>query len=340
MDLLGSLSHYQDRLVRSAALEVVARRKDRVLGILAEGLPALPPHILALNEALTAAPVDLEQINKLVRSSQGLSAKLIRLCNSAAFGLRRTVSKIEEAAVLMGAHRLRVLVFTSYLLESCGRWLCERDIQEHWRHSFTAAILSERAARVLGYPRSDQVYLAGLLHDIGKLPLLMVSIEGKGMIAREILFDPPDNLEKEREYFGLNHCEVGRWIGVSWNFRPRQIEVFYHHHAPELAKHDPMLVGIVSVADRFCEIRELQPSADPPHDDARLRRTLMAHMARSLPAISLGDRQRLTFLLEAEYENAIPMVEQTFEAITRKISAATAGLTSHDEANESSRADD
>jgi len=303
----------------SATIEAAEQRKNQVLAILAEGLPALPSHIMQLNGLLATSPVDLKRISEIIQSDSGLTAQVIHLCNSALFGLRRRIFKVEEAAILLGADRLRTLVFTCYLMDCSNKWLQEREIQEHWRHSFVVAILSERVARVIKHAMPDQAYLSGLLHDVGKLPLLMVAAREGSVASMEVLLEPGDNLAAEREYFGLDHCEVGRWVGASWEFYPCHIEVFQFHHHPEDAKHDPLLVGIVSVADHFCEKKESESLVGPKvgvSDDAE---SMESYIRKCLPMIGASERDRVAQLLESEYAGILPLIEQTYGgAISKK----------------------
>lgn len=288
-----------------------------MLAILAEGLPVLPSHIMQLNALLAASPVDLKRISKIIRSDPGLTGQVIHLCNSALFGIRRRIFKVEEAAILMGADRLRTLVFTCYLMDCSRKWLQEREIQEHWRHSFLVALLSERVARAINHAMPDQAYLSGLLHDVGKLPLLMVAAEEASLASREILLQPGDNLAAEKEYFGLDHCEVGRWVGASWEFYACHIEVFQFHHHPAAAKHDPLLVGVVAVADHFCEQKQLDP-AGVEKEGGSDGQSIEPYIRECLPMLAASERARVLHVLESDYANILPVIEQTYGTVVCK----------------------
>ncbi len=107
--------------VETTSPERQKRRKGRLTSILTEGLPTLPSYVLELNTLLSASSVDLKRVGKVIRSDPSLSAHVLRMCNSALFNLRRRVLSIEEAAVLMGAERLRTLVLTSSVMEFAGQ---------------------------------------------------------------------------------------------------------------------------------------------------------------------------------------------------------------------------
>ena len=229
----------------------VRRRKAGLLAILSEGLPTLPSHLMQLNALLGSPPVDLKQVSAVIRSDPSLTAQLLRLCNSALFNLRRRVTRVEEAAILMGTERLRNLVFTCYLIQLSCAQLPGDQVETFWTHSLIAATLSERVARRLNMEDFDQAYLGGLLHDVGKLPLLMVAAEENTAAAVWLKADNAESLALEREYFGLDHCEVGRWLGINWNFDGELVEAIESHHEPGRARFPSGGVGRVAAAEHF-----------------------------------------------------------------------------------------
>src|ERR1700724_3746945 len=250
----------------SLSLEETDKRKKRLLAVISKGLPTLPNYVLDLNALLSSASVDLKKVGSVIRTDPSLSAQVLRLCNSALFGLRRRVLSIEQAAVLLGTERLRTLVLTCSLMQFAGKTLTSAQLMSFWQHSFLCALLSERIARQVDYFEKEQAYLGGLLHDIGQLPLWTVAIEDEAKNRPPPPPAWPDNLPVERDYFGMDHCKVGRSMAVAWDFMPSFIDVFENHHHPDRAQHDPYLVGIVAAADRFLQSQET--TAAPPVVDA------------------------------------------------------------------------
>lgn len=271
----------------------VRYRKANVLSILSENLPALPNHLFRLNTMLAASPVDLKQVSSVIRSDVSLAAQLLRLCNSALFGLRRRVMSVEEAAVLMGTERLRNLVFACYLIQLSNTQLDEEEVESFWSHSLMTAMLSERLSHQLSLQEADQAYLGGLLHDVGKLPLLMVAARENSSGALWLKGDDENSLILEREYFGMDHCEVGRWLAINWNFNLAIVEVLESHHQPDQAHFAPSLVGTVAASDHFCELAEAGTmSAESANDD-------FYHF--SLPGLGRSGRALLLDQLRREY---------------------------------------
>ena len=108
----SSLRPPVSRSLSSLSQEEIDRRKKRLMAILSQGLPTLPNYVLDLNALLSNATVDLKKVGAVIRTDPSLSAQILRICNSAIFGLRRRVISIEQAAVLLGTERIRTLVLT------------------------------------------------------------------------------------------------------------------------------------------------------------------------------------------------------------------------------------
>jgi HD-like signal output (HDOD) protein len=313
--------------------DLAERRKKRLMNLLSKGLPTLPAYLLDLNALLSSPTVDLKKVGKVIRTDPSLTAQVLRLCNSALFGLRRRVLSIEQAAVLLGTERLRTLMLTCSVMQFAGKSVPVKQLLGFWQHSFLSALLSERIARTVEYPEKEQAYLGGLLHDIGQLPLWMLLMEER---AKDRPLPPVnwvDNLKLEREYFGTDHGKVGRWMAVAWNFMPSFMDVFEHHHAPENAQHDPYLVGVVSAADQF--LQKLAPPeeesrgaelldgdaasitapAKTVHEQDALELEGPGFLLQCFPRLTEEERAGILEMLQTEYLHVLPLVELSIAAI-------------------------
>ena len=287
------------------------RRKARLMGVLSKGLPTLPNYVLDLNVLLSQSAVDLKKVGNVIRTDPSLSAQVLRLCNSALFGLRHRVVSIEQAAILLGNERLRTLVLSCSVMQFAGNRLPKAQLSIFWHHSFLCALLSERLASHLHYPEKEQAYLGGLLHDIGQLPMWILCL-GEELARRAT---PPanwvDNVILEREYFGMDHCKVGRWMGVSWNYMPSFIDVFEFHHAPDKAQHDPYLVGLVGAADQFL-IAQAR-GHEPPLPDANSvdvpQEPVVPFLEKCLPDLVESERHSVMEMFQTEYIHLLPLVQ-------------------------------
>jgi HD-like signal output (HDOD) protein len=280
------------------------------MAALSDGLPTLPAYVFELNSMLAASPVNLKRVAEIIRTDPSLTAQVLRLCNSAFMGFRERVTKIENAVMLVGTERLRTMVLTCSLVEYVGHRVASEDIQSFWQHCFLTAALSERVARAIAYPQPEQAYLAGLLHDIGALPLLVVTSSGSKRPANVVTTCGwGESVELEREHFGSDHCEVGRWIGVSWNFSPTLLEVMVKHHSPREARHDPSLLGVVAAADQFCVRRGIMLGAAPPELTEPTGNQDQAILQACLPQLKPGEADKLAEMLEADFLHLIQLME-------------------------------
>jgi len=289
--------------------EARQNRKMALMASLSEGLPTLPAYVFELNSLLAAAPVNFKRVVEVIRTDPSLTAQVLRLCNSAFMGFRERVTRIEHAVMLVGTERLRTMVLTCSLVEYVGHRVASEDIQSFWQHCFLTAALSERLARGTVYSQPEQAYLGGLLHDIGALPLLMVTSSESKAMEKTVTFGWGENVKLERERFGADHCEVGRWIGVSWNFSPALLEVMVMHHRALEATHDPHLVGVVASADQFCVRRGIVLGAVPPELSAPTEEQDQAILQACLPQLSPQETDKLAEMLETDFLHLIQLME-------------------------------
>jgi type IV pilus assembly protein PilB len=163
----------------SRDLEGQQRRKKRLTAILKRGLPPFPNTVLRLTSVLSGPSADVKKAGKLIRTDPSFSAQILRLCNSPMFGLRSRVLSIEQATVLLGTERLRSLALSCAVMDYAGTGLPPEQAEQFSRHSFLAALLTERLATEMRYCEKEQAYIAGLLHDVGQIPQWMLAVEEK-----------------------------------------------------------------------------------------------------------------------------------------------------------------
>jgi putative nucleotidyltransferase with HDIG domain len=290
------------------------RRQARLLEIVGKALPPFPHTVLELTAILSGPSADVKKAAKLIRTDATLSAQLLRMCSSPLFGLRSRVVSINQAATLLGADRLRNLVLTTSMVDLAGNGLPASESTRFWRHSFLAALLSEHLAKRTGYSESEQAYIAGLLHDIGQVPQWMILSEEKA----QKMSPPPenwfDNPSVERDYFGLDHSQLGGHMATSWNFMPSFVDVLVNHHDSDRAEHDPYLAKIVGGVEHFL----LTAVSEKIEEDTAAEATAVLHTTetdvsavaepRSNHSYSESDWHDIERDLKSEYERLLPIV--------------------------------
>ena len=293
----------------SERLEKEQSQEAKVRALLVDGIPTLPAYVFELSALLSSMPVDLRRVCRVIRTDPSLTAQVIRLSNSATVGLRERVFNIEHAVILLGTERLRALVLTCSLVECVGNCSSPTELHSFWQHSLLTATLSERSALCLHYPEAKQAYLAGLLHDVGVLPLLILALRSKepNVTPGSILWG--ESLESEQKQFGVDHCSVGKCIGLSWNFSAELIDVLEHHHRPQEARQNVVLVEIVRAADLVCQMHGVRVGGEPPRIELGDQNKYKDLLDSCAPSLTEAERISLAKTLEVEFPNIIQSLE-------------------------------
>jgi HD-like signal output (HDOD) protein len=299
----------------SERLEKEQSQEAKIRALLVDGIPTLPAYVFELSSLLSAIPVDLKRVCRVIRTDPSLTAQVIRLCNSALWGLRERVSNIEHAVILLGTERLRTLVLTCSLVECAGNCLSPTELQSFWQHSLLTATLSARSALCLRYPESEQAYLSGLLHDVGVLPLLILALRSKEPHVTRGPFPWGESLESEQKYLGLDHCLVGKCLGRSWNFSPELIDVLEYHHRPQDARQNAFLVEIVRAADLVCQMHGVRLGGEPSRIELGDENKYQDLLNRCASRLTEDEKGKLARTLAAELPDIIQLLEMQVSAL-------------------------
>lgn len=186
-----------------------------------------------------------------VRQDQVISAKVMRLCNSALFSGKTEVDSIDRALVLLGEKRFLQLVVSASVEEFLsqtgqGYSLCKGGL---FRHALGTGILCEALAALTGKAPLDLAYTAGLLHDIGKVVLDQFIQKASPFFYRRTQLDGATLITVEEEQFGISHTETGGQLAERWSLSENLIDAIRHHHHPEDAKVHDDLCHLVYLAD-------------------------------------------------------------------------------------------
>ena len=193
----------------------------------------------------------IKEIGTEIRRDQVISGRVLKLCNSAIMGLKTVVDSIDRALVLVGEKRLLKLVVTasvrSLFPQSCqGYSLCKGGI---FYHAIGTAMIAQALADITGKTAPDIAYTAGLLHDIGKIPLDQVMAANAPFFYRNTQEKGIELCKAEKLKFGIEHTAAGMRLALLWALPNNLIDVIANHHQPETSTEDEELVTIVYLAD-------------------------------------------------------------------------------------------
>lgn len=221
-------------------------------------LPAMP----AIAHKLLALPLDTEageaQMLALIGQDPQLSARIIGLANSPAMGVSRKITGVRDAAMLLGLKRLKSVAIGVATLSRLGNQPSRNfDPQDLWSHSMTIAIVMNVLAREMPKrirPDENQIFLAGLLHDIGLMVLHHLDAEASDELHRQLRLQPRRDIhDLELELLGTTHGQIGALLAQHWNLPEELAEVIERHHslrAGDSSVANP-LVRLVSVAEKL-----------------------------------------------------------------------------------------
>jgi HD-like signal output (HDOD) protein len=217
-----------------------------------EHLPPMPEILVRLLRVLEDPDSTVEQVGEVLSTDPALSLSLLRLVNSASFGLIRRLTDIREAVQFVGTTETRnlaiaVAVKTGLIgrVPACHAF----DRFKLWRHFVGTAICSHALALRLRHPAQRSAFTAGLFHDVGLLLLDRVFPHDLQFIVSEVARVPVSLEEAERHVIGLTHGEVGVWLAEQWDIPRMLLAPMLHHERPWDGREDAGLCAIVSIAD-------------------------------------------------------------------------------------------
>jgi HD-like signal output (HDOD) protein len=224
-------------------------RNDFLRGL--NRIPPFPPIAARLLTLLADESVPISDIAEVVGSDPMFSARLLRCVNSVEFGLACPVSDVMHALSLLGLDRTREVTMTLATGAYASGALRTNELRRCWEHTVATAILADEIARACG-GFIGQAYTAGIMHDIGRLGLLVAFPRDYERIIRDAADECLDLLDFEREQFGMHHAEAGRLLAERWNL-PEEFRIIAGRHHDPCEGKEVDLLRIVHVACRLAD---------------------------------------------------------------------------------------
>ena len=219
-----------------------------------EGLkkvPPFPPVATKLLQMLAGSEIDIHEVAELISNDATFTARVLQRANSALYGQLNPVGNLKQAVALLGFDQTRNIVLANATFAYAQGALKTEELQRSWEHTIATAVLAEEIARACG-AFVQTAFTAGIMHDIGRLGLLVAYPEDYERIIRDAADRCLDLLDFEHEEFGLDHAEAGRMLAESWQLPPDVCIVAGRHHDPTDGG-DLDLLRIVHVACRLAD---------------------------------------------------------------------------------------
>lgn len=228
-------------------------------------LPSLRSIDSALRELLNADQRYTTQISEVIRRDPSLTARLLRLVNSVYYGLTTPVNNIEEAVFYLGVRQIRQLAMVTPIIEDFQRLAGKTPFpwRQFWQHCIATAIITREITQSTGMAVDEADYLAGLIHDVGKIVMAAAFPEQFAEVNRRVRAGESSQLAAEKIILGMDHTELGAIYLEHHHLPPAMVETARHHHQPGQASSYTNIVAAVQISDLLVRHAKIGDSGNP-----------------------------------------------------------------------------
>lgn len=213
-------------------------------------LPTVPGTLKKLSGIIEKPRITLVEISAFISNDPALTTKVLKMVNSAIYGFPGRIASVSHATMLLGLNVIKGLLLGVSVFE-----LMQKTMNGLYEHSLGCAVASRVLAQKKGLKEPEEISVAGLLHDIGKVILTLEFQKEYEAAMNNAQTKNISIYDAEKEQFNATHANVGSWLAEKWRFPRNLIEVIEFHHRPALSKNAPLETAIVHVADLLVRAR-------------------------------------------------------------------------------------
>lgn len=272
-------------LVERTCTMVETLGADRLRAVVSRlgAMPSLPQTYATISQMTADPNVSLDAVSSVVERDPAITANVLRIINSAYFGLPRRVSSVRETVRYLGIQSLKNIVLTVEIFEGVASGKTARALQ------FEALARACAMREVLGRtPMAETAFATGVLSDVGQLLLATRLPLDSAAILKEVSLSNRSLCEVERERLGATHAEIGGALLGMWNLPAPMVEAVLMHHEP------PEMTTAANVPTALALVCAIEESMKLPDGDPRKRRleSTVSKLAESFPTANLGAVKR------------------------------------------------
>jgi HD-like signal output (HDOD) protein len=217
-------------------------------------MPGFSRTVTKVLEVCNRPVTSSHDLNRVISLDPVLTGRVLKLVNSAYYSLGQEVTSMTYAIILLGLNTVKNLALGTAIIESIGGVNTDHGLSmdAFWVHSLSVGVISRSLAQQKGVPLEELegYFVAGLLHDLGKIPISHCHPEEYRQTIETAAGKQRALYSEERGSLGVDHCTVGGWIAEKWHLHRSLSDVFHHHHNPERsAVQNRHVVETVSLAD-------------------------------------------------------------------------------------------
>ncbi|BCD97125.1 HDOD domain-containing protein [Marinagarivorans cellulosilyticus] len=223
-------------------------------------LPSIPKIVQELIESFDDPDVDMDKISAKIAQEPVLTTKLLRVANSAHYGLPRQVSSVQDATIIMGFPAVRTLVMASGMVDSL-EMPSSLDKRQFWLNAFEIAGCAKWLCKFKKGLDANTAFTAGLIHTIGQLLMYSADADKAGIVQAKVNTGE-ERLSAENEIFGYNHCEVGAELAKRWKF-PEIINTgLKYQNSPKDATPASEIAALIYLAKHIVNMHKDNPTPE------------------------------------------------------------------------------
>ncbi len=268
-----------------------------------QDIPTLPIVAVRVNELLNDPHSSSSEIADVLKKDQVLTAKVLRLVNSSYYAIPGGVTDVQRALAFLGFNTLAQLILGLSVMSMFSNLDGEEiSMMEFWKHALATAVAAELLAKRISYPKPEEAFTCGLLHDIGKLVLHELDQELLAKIARTARERGCSFVEVEREMDVHGHAYLGDMVATRWGL-PQIIRLAIRYHHFDVTKMDSILssakplIHMVRIANLIAVKKQIGRSGDYSAG------VILPDMCKPL-GLSLADIIEIEEQMEGEMEKA------------------------------------
>ncbi len=226
-------------------------------------LPAMPQTVMKARGIMSSDISSFKELANVLETDQAIASKLLKLSNSAYYGMRGKISSIQHASVVLGLKTLKEII----MLAGASSMLAGRldgyglDTGDLWQHSLGVAFGAKMIASKKSPELAEDAFVTGLIHDCGKLVLDEPILERKSKFERIMASGDRSFLEAEKTILGFDHPEIGYALCKNWNVPDSLTNAIRYHHAPARSQGDK-ITFIIHLADALAMMSGLGAGID------------------------------------------------------------------------------
>jgi putative nucleotidyltransferase with HDIG domain len=247
-------------------------------------IPTLPTIVFELNELLQDPNTPITEISDIIEKDQAMSLRVLKLVNSAFYGIHKEVNDIGNAIVLLGFNTVRNAIVSLGVINSFSgiKSLEGFDISDFWKHSLAVAVVSKSLAENTKIASPDSCFVGGLLHDIGKVILAQYFQELFGKVWNAAKRENISFYEAEKKEISIDHGRIGAHLATNWELSKSFIDVIRWHHDVRNDSENKKMILIIYLSDIIVN----SYNADP---DGNIDLSVMHPAASKFLKKQLGD---------------------------------------------------